>query len=390
MDNKYIIESFLQAARNDIFQHCWMTAETWAELIARHYKLPESTCYNGQKLVNAIGRCKWLNPLIESTGVINDNLSLFRNKHRPKGGKIMYCFYAAPKGERPTGENAHATWYLKVTKELLNIKVTRSTSLNLDVSISLLETANEVTRKRKKPQNESTNVTLGKKIHPALDFKSSGTLPSSSAYSPSPLLNQPISWFDSPEAKTMFRTKLDEENALEAIQNQLKLLCKANGSPEGYLELIEGGEDEELLEYLSEHQKYKIKLKRVILIFALQSAAENMPEKTWRQCCIEAIAKANNIGLTAIKNPQTIEQWYRKFRIARQLTSGTLPGKHNLPPFLQQNKDVSIKIQQYARENLPQLSVEFIMEYLHDKILPQLICQSTGAVPEDDQYENDK
>jgi hypothetical protein len=143
--------------------------------------------------------------------------------------------HAAPKDERPTGENALATWYLKITKELLNIKVTRSTSLNLDVNSSLLDTANEVTRKRKKPQNESTNVSLGKKIQPTLDFKSLGTLPSSLAYSPSPLLNQPISWFDSPEAKTLFRTKLDEENASEAIQNQLKLLCKANGSPEGYL-----------------------------------------------------------------------------------------------------------------------------------------------------------
>ena len=79
-----------------------------------------------------------------------------------------------------------------------------------------------------------------------------------------------------------------------------------------------------------------------MLIFALQSAAENMPEKTWRQCCIEAIAKANNIGLTAIKNPQTSKQWYRKFRIARQLTSGTLPGKHNLPPFYPSSPDMPI------------------------------------------------
>ncbi len=31
------------------------------------------------------------------------------------------------------------------------------------------------------------------------------------------------------------------------------------------------------------------------------------------------------------------------------ISSGNLPGKHNLPPLLQENKDISIRIQQYAR-----------------------------------------
>jgi hypothetical protein len=48
----------------------------------------------------------------------------------------MYCFYAAPKGESPIGENAVATWNLKITTELLNIKGTRSTSSNLDFDSS--------------------------------------------------------------------------------------------------------------------------------------------------------------------------------------------------------------------------------------------------------------
>ncbi len=67
-----------------------------------------------------------------------------------------------------------------------------------------------------------------------------------------------------------------------------------------------------------------------------------------------------------------------------------MPGKPNLPPFLQENKDISIKIQQYTRENLQQLSVELIMEYVHETILPKLICQLTGAVSGDEQYDNDK
>ena len=203
-------------------------------------------------------------------------------------------------------------------------------------------------------------------MQPSLDSESSGLMPSSSGSPPSPehmLLgeedgNQPFNpsviWFFSPEANVLFRPKCDEENALQAIRNQIKLLRTANESPEGFLDLLseKGDKEEELLEGLSEYQKYQTRTKVIILIFALACAEQHMPGKTWRQCCEEAIRKAHEIGLTMVKNPQTVELWYRKFRLMCNFTIGSLPGKHNLPPFLQENKDVSLKIQAYARENL--------------------------------------
>ncbi len=100
-----------------------MTAETWVELIAHHYQLPEATCYSEQKLVNTISQCKWLNALIETRGVINDSICLYRNKHRPKGVKQMHCFFSDPKGETPIGDNAISNWYLKITTELKLLEV---------------------------------------------------------------------------------------------------------------------------------------------------------------------------------------------------------------------------------------------------------------------------
>jgi len=38
MENKYFISSFLEAARNSMFQHRWMPIETWAALINHYYK----------------------------------------------------------------------------------------------------------------------------------------------------------------------------------------------------------------------------------------------------------------------------------------------------------------------------------------------------------------
>ena len=58
--------------------------------------------------------------------------------------------------------------------------------------------------------------------------------------------------------------------------------------------------------------------------------------------------------------------------------------KHNLPPFLQQNKDICQSIQQYGHEHLHELSMELMCEYLHDMILPKLVKEQAGVVRGDD------
>jgi hypothetical protein len=51
-----------------------------------------------------------------------------------------------------------------------------------------------------------------------------------------------------------------------------------------------------------------------------------------------------------------------------------------MPPFLQQNQDVTVAIKQYLCE----LSVELVCEYIHETVLPKMIRESTGAVPTDE------
>ncbi len=70
----------------------------------------------------------------------------------------------------------------------------------------------------------------------------------------------------------------------------------------------------------------------------------------------------------------------------QKIKANNLPGKHNLPPFRQQNKDICIKIQQYAHENLPQLSIKLILEYIHGTILPEMLKQR-GCLSDDQDYE---
>jgi hypothetical protein len=134
MENKFIFDSFLQAAQCPTFQHRWMMVETWAELVDSHYQIPDAAGFNGEKLKNVPKHYKWPNTIIESKGAVKDSVDLYVNNYRPKGGKQCHCYYADTKGQYPSGENAGQEWYLKIQKDLLNLKVTRSATLTLQAS----------------------------------------------------------------------------------------------------------------------------------------------------------------------------------------------------------------------------------------------------------------
>jgi hypothetical protein len=80
------------------------------------------------------------------------------------------------------GENATATWYLNISKELLSTKVTRSSILTLELKLpneSLI--TNGRVAKRKSPQNDITKDSSSFNLLPELERSFSDLLPSSSA-----------------------------------------------------------------------------------------------------------------------------------------------------------------------------------------------------------------
>ena len=58
--------------------------------------------------------------------------------------------------------------------------------------------------------------------------------------------------------------------------------------------------------------------------------------------------------------------------------------KHNLPHFLQQNKDICqqryLPVEQYGHEHLHELSMELMCKYLHDMILSKMVEEQLGVV----------
>jgi hypothetical protein len=61
---------------------------------------------------------------------------------------------------------------------------------------------------------------------------------------------------------------------------------------------------------------------------------------SWGDCYRKAIESAINFGFCGMKNSRAIQRWYQDFRVKRKI-SKQLAWKHNLPPFLQQNKTIS-------------------------------------------------
>ncbi len=69
----------------------------------------------------------------------------------------------------------------------------------------------------------------------------------------------------------LFNARENETDALEVIENQLKMLHSANDAPNGHVILIEE-QDDELLEKISEHQKWIMRQKILFLTCALNNA----------------------------------------------------------------------------------------------------------------------
>jgi hypothetical protein len=158
----FIVSTFREACSITAFQGKWMTADTWAEVIVKHYKLSEVMSFNGNQLVNALGLKKnhAFNSEISVADRRNlppDHIGIFRDMFRPKGGKRVHCFYAGPRGKAP--EDTETAWYNYIYdgKELLEKVITRQETKKLSSkTINLIgsQLVNPTLRKRKRPQTK--------------------------------------------------------------------------------------------------------------------------------------------------------------------------------------------------------------------------------------------
>jgi hypothetical protein len=120
---------------------------------------------------------------------------------------------------------------------------------------------------------------------------------------------------------------------------------------------------------------------------------EDMLGRKWMELCVRALKEFGCIeGHHHIQNPWTVQQWHLTFRQNNESFPNPkfhTHGKAMLPPLLEQNPDLKKSLLQYAMSNLNELTVELLLVYLHDTVLPALLEEFKAELecPEYTMYE---
>jgi hypothetical protein len=342
-------------------------------------------------------RTSWINDSVNGNGEIETHkISLYRNSYRSKNStKKTICFCAAPIGEKP--RIAGSMWHLHISYgEDLLTRRTRSNPL-LDYKEATLEHYEERKanpRKRMRPQIQeepgSKSISNHDRVNqnPSIDVTSSLVSPVS-GMPIQPLSSLAISYWDSPEAKILFGT-CEGETTQQSIKNQIEILSEVSRTADSYLMAVEGGDTMDK-DTMSDHEKHHLRLKGMVLCLSLNLALKHMKGWcngwTWNKCCHEAISISQQMGICAVRNPKTVERWYRSFRKKRRFITPT-KSKHNLPPFLELNPKACTAIKAYGNSNLGTMSIESMSQYIHRTVLPQLIEEERGRKKQsEDQFQ---
>ena len=98
---EYVGESFLVATHNPLFHGCWMSAETWCNLLKKKIYINNTSLeFNGQTLIKALGLKKYkdlkMEMEVEKINVTCDHIGLFSGKYRQKKKQANVFFIFMP------------------------------------------------------------------------------------------------------------------------------------------------------------------------------------------------------------------------------------------------------------------------------------------------------
>jgi hypothetical protein len=229
-----------------------------------------------------------------------DHVGIFHDKHRFRGNSsYTWFFYATTNGQYPL--TTEKKWFECIVdaEELLNKVVTRKELTETKNTTKNLLENHQTTPSKKRKLSSPVRLRTSEKRQLMEDLSSSCISASSSSsvhHCPCTTAIHSTSYWDSPEARKLFRVHDDEETQ-QSIRMQIETLMKANRTESSYIEVVYGGEKLED-DSLSKFEKHLIRQKSQLLCLSLNLALENMNKWTWNKCCGEAIERAKKMGVT--------------------------------------------------------------------------------------------
>ena len=367
----WIVASFLEACTETIFCEKWVTANDFCSAISTLYKLNPESSFTGNELKKALS-CKTNAYLAAEMDqpydiVTRNHIGIFRQSYRPRGKTRTLCFFCVlNKGDVPPTPPSGKKWFDNITSlQYLHYSIeTRNKTLYFKTESNYTYEISDVININKSYDEKAPKR---QKINPPKQ--------QSTQQSETPI----VDYWQSKNASNLFRPTPNETDALVAINAQIEILLRANESPTSiYSVLTCKHTNQSLCEDdswdLTVHQTWSIRQKMSIILASLNIAKEKMETvQNWDECCSEALSSMKKLGVvTKITNARTVRNWYCEFREMRKFPIIKY-GQKNLPPFLAQNDDIKQRIVQYGREQLSELTCEFLLEYIHDSILPVMV-----------------
>jgi hypothetical protein len=112
-------------------------------------------------------------------------------------------------------------------------------------------------------------------------------------------------WWDSMEAQKLFNVSKEKETVVGRLEDLIAILDNANSTALSYKTIVEGNDPDNTM---SEHKKESIQMKARYLAQAYRIAIEEMPFKTWNDCCWEAINRFAAVQIHYTKNAKVLER----------------------------------------------------------------------------------
>jgi hypothetical protein len=161
------------------------------------------------------------------------------------------------------------------------------------------------------------------------------------------------SYWDSPEAKRLFRTREDETDAKKTLERKISILQKALATPTAYQGIIDM--KPEFTHLLKEMEIETIKNKIMYLSICYQIAKDNMNvKKSWTECCEETVTYMKNhylllggsFSFVPFQSAKTLQKLHTLFRDKDQIPLSTT----NMEKRIQKHVEKKRKLEERHKE----------------------------------------
>lgn len=129
---------------------------------------------------------------------------------------------------------------------------------------------------------------------------------------------------------------------------------------------------------ISDSTRFTIALRARYLVAAYEIAMIEMPKRKWSECCEKALEEVNTAqGTEHFTSQRSIQRWHLEFRIYGESFDALISkaSKTRAPKFFENNPDAKSLISKFALDNLNNLTMERMHDYIHTTLLPEIVSK---------------